>query len=169
MHASPVFFKRSTLTYLHDARLDVVMKEAFGASTRSPFTDLDVVRCGLSWAKVSARLGTRQGKGILAHAFVAELPAAVRERRGKVSWDGVCARAYAAHGDALVGEIETVSAPLEHIGLNVGWIVRRIAQLAAWERTTFGKDDREVFAVYALATWLRSWGVERVSDCGWSE
>jgi asparagine synthetase B (glutamine-hydrolysing) len=60
MHASPVFFKRSTLTYLHDARLDVVMKEAFGASTRSPFTDLDVVRCGLSWAKVSARLGTRR-------------------------------------------------------------------------------------------------------------
>jgi len=169
MQASPVFLKRSTLTYLHDARLDVAMKEAFGTNTRSPFTDLDVARCGLYWAKVSARLGTRQGKKILADAFVAELPAAVTGRRSKVSWDGVCARAYASHGDSIVSEIESVSAPLEHIGLDVRWLVKRVAQLASWEKTTFGKDDKEVFAVYALATWLRSWGVERVSDCSWSD
>jgi hypothetical protein len=169
MQASPILLKRSTLTYLHDARLDVAMKEAFGTSTRSPFTDLDVARCGLSWAKVSARLGIRQGKGILSDAFVAELPAAVTGRRGKVSWDGVCARAYAAHGDSIVSEIERVAAPLEHIGLDVGWLIMRVAELASWEKTMFGKDDKEVFAVYALATWLRSWGVERVSDCTWSD
>lgn len=31
------------LTYLHDARLDVALKEAFGTITRSPFTDLEML------------------------------------------------------------------------------------------------------------------------------
>ncbi len=86
-----------------------------------------------------------------------------------MTWDGVCARAYASHADSIVSEIERVAAPLEHIGLDVGWLVRRVAQLASWEKTAFGKDDKEVFAAYAVATWLRSWGVERVSDCSWSD
>jgi hypothetical protein len=169
MQSNSSFLRRSTLTYLYDARLDVAMKEAFGTITRSPFTDLEMVCCGLSWARLSARLGVHQGKKILADAFASELPDAVAGRRGKVCWDGVCARAYALHGNSIINEIELARGPLEHIGLDVRWLVRRIAQLASWQRTTFGRDDREVFAVYGLATWLRSWGVERVSDCSWSD
>lgn len=89
-------------------------------------------------------------------------------RRGKVSWDGVGARAYAAHADSIVTEIDRVRGPLEQIGIDVRWVTGRVAQLARWENTTFGRDDKEVFAAYAIATWLRSWGVEQVSDCSWS-
>ena len=169
MQSIPKFLKRSVLTHLHDARLDVAMKEAFGTITRSPFIDLEMASCGISWARLSAHLSIREGKGILADAFAAELPSVVTGRMSKVTWDGVCARAYAAHGDSIVTEIERVAAPLEHIGLNVGWLVGRVDQLASWEKTAFGKDDKEVFAAYAVATWLRSWGVERVSDCSWSD
>src|SRR3989442_4359023 len=169
MQSTPYFLRRSVLTHLHDARLDVAMKEAFGTITRSPFIDLEMASCGISWARLSAHLSIREGKGILADAFAAELPSVVTGRMSKVTWDGVCARAYAAHGDSIVTEIERVAAPLEHIGLNVGWLVGRVDQLASWEKTAFGKDDKEVFAAYAVATWLRSWGVERVSDCSWSD
>ncbi len=169
MASAPAFLNRTTLTYLHDARLDVALKEAFGTSTRSPFTDLAMVRCGIAWARISARLAVRQKKKILMEAFAAELPAAVAGRRGKVSWDGVCARMYAQNGEAIAYEIERVRDPLVHMGVDVRWLTRRVAQLARWERTTFGEDDREVFAVYALATWLHSWGVDRVSDCDWSD
>jgi hypothetical protein len=169
MHSIPFFLQRYSMTYLHDARLDVAMRENFGTVTRSPFTDLDLIRCSLAWAKLSARLGVRKRKQILAEAFVAELPVAVRERRGKVSWDGVCARAYAQHGDSIIDEFEGALAPLEHVGLNVRWLTKRVRQLGRWEKTQFGEDDREVFAAYALATWLRSWGVARVCDCLWTD
>jgi hypothetical protein len=98
MESNLSFMKRSSLTLLYDARFDVTLKEAFGTTTRSPFTDLDLVRCGISWTRLSARLGRRRGKSILADAFAAELPGAVTGRRGKVPWDGVCARGYALHG-----------------------------------------------------------------------
>jgi len=160
--------RRSTLTYLHDARLDVTLKEALGVITRSPFSDLGLAKCGLSWSRLSANLGLWPAKDILADAFEAELPTEVTRRRGKVSWDGVCARAYAAHGDSIVTEIERVRGPLEQIGIDVRWVTERVGQLARWEKTSFGKDDKEVFAVCAVATWLRSWGVEQVSDCSWS-
>lgn len=168
MQATSVFRRRSTLAYLYDARLDIPMKESLGTMTRSPFTDLAVIRCGLSWAALSARLGRHEGKRILTEAFAAELPSAVANRRGKVCWDGVCARAYAHHGGAILHEIEQARGPLEHLGIEVSWLMRRVGSLARWEQTRFGHDDREVFAVYALATWLRAWGVERVSDCRWS-
>jgi len=169
MQANPSFLKRTTLTYLHDGRLDLALKEALGPTTITPFSDLEMILCGLSWARLSARRGVREGKRILADAFAAELPHAVTGRRSKVSWDGVCARAYGQHGEAIRNELEISSAPLEHIGLDVSWLVKRTKELARWEKTTFGKDDRELFAAYALAAWLRSWGIERVSDCSWSD
>jgi asparagine synthetase B (glutamine-hydrolysing) len=169
MHSTQSFLRRSTLTYLCDARLDVAMKETFGVVTRSPFTDLEMVRCGMSWASLSRRLGLCQGKMILADAFALEFPDVVTGRRGKVCWDGVSARAYALHANSIVNEIEMVRGPLEYLGLDIRWLIRRIEQLAGWEKAKFDRDDKEVFAVYALATWLRSWGIERVSDCGWSD
>jgi len=169
MERFPRYLRRSTLTYLHDARLDVAFKEYVGAITRSPFCDIDMARCGMFWARLSARDGVIEGKRILAEAFAKELPGVVTGRRAKVSWDGICARSYAQHADSIIDEIERVSAPLEHIGLNARWLVRRVRELARWEKTTFGQDDKEVFAAYALATWLHSWGVERVRDCGWGD
>jgi asparagine synthetase B (glutamine-hydrolysing) len=169
MESNLSFMKRSSLNLLYDARFDVTLKEAFGTTTRSPFTDLDLVRCGISWTRLSARLGRRREKSILADAFAAELPGAVTGRRGKVPWDGVCARGYALHGDSIVKEIERVRAPLERLGLDVRWLVRRVARLVGGQRSMTARDDREVIAAYALATWLHSWGVERVSDCAWSD
>ena len=169
MRTASTFLQRSTLTYLDDRRMDLPLKEAFGTITRSPFTDLKMVQCGLSWTSLAARSELRLGKSILADSFVAELPSAVTGRRGKVCWDGVCARAYSLHGDAIANEIELVKEPLKHIGLDVQWLVRRVGQLARWEKTKFGSDDKEVIAAYALATWLHSWGVERVTDCSWSD
>ena len=166
--SSPALLSRSALTFSYDARFDVTFKEAFGTIGRSPFTDLAVIRCGLSWAELSARLGLRQGKSILADAFAAELPSAVTGRKGKVPWDGVCARGYAQHASVIVEEIERVRGPLEHLGLDVRWLSRRVAQLAEGKKSTTAREDREVIAGYALATWLRSWGVERVADCAWS-
>ena len=167
MISTPAFRRRSTLTYLYDARLDVALKEALGTITRSPFTDLDMIQGGLAWASLSRRLGAHEGKQILVDAFAEQLPNAVVSRRGKVCWDGVCARAYALHGHSIVNEIERVRGPLERAGLDVPWLTQRVGKLARWETSTFGRDDREVFAVYALATWLHSWGIEQVSDAVW--
>lgn len=167
--SSPSFLLRSSLTFSYDARFDVVLKEAFGTTTRSPFTDLAWVRCGLAWAKLSACLGLHSGKSILADAFAADLPGAVTGRRGKVPWDGVTSRGYALHADHIVTEIEAVRGPLERVGLDVRWLVKRVAQLADGQKMTSAFDDKEVIASYALATWLRSWGVEHVADCSWSD
>ena len=168
MESSPAFMKRSSLTFLYDARLDVALKENFGTTTRSPFTDLEMVKCGLAWSRLSARLGLPPNKGILTEAFATELPSAVTGRRGKVPWDGVSMRAYATHADSIATEIERVSGPIERVGMDARWLVGRVQQLARGQKSTTARDDREVIAGYALATWLRSWGVERVSDCGWT-
>lgn len=167
MQSAKYYLRRSTLTYLHDARMDMAMKESFGIHTRSPFSDIDMIRCGVAWAKQSAKSGIREGKKILTEAFEAEFPYVVANRKSKVSWDGVCARSYALHGKAIAAELEHEGMVLEHIGIDVAWLIKRVGELARWEKTTFGQDDKEIFAVYALATWLHSWGVEHVSDCGW--
>ena len=80
--ANSSFLKRSSLIFSYDARFDVVLKEAFGTTTRSPFTDLGIVRCGLAWAKLSARLGITPGKSFLAETFAAKLPDASNEPQG---------------------------------------------------------------------------------------
>ena len=168
IESSPFFLRRSCLTFSYDARFDAVLKEAYGTTTRSPFTDLACVRCGVAWSKLCARLGLPLGKSIMVDAFP-ELPASVTHRKGKVPWDGVTSRAYALHADHIATEIEHVRGPLERVGLDVSWLVRRVAQLADGKRTSSARDDKEVIASYALATWLRSWGVERVSDCSWND
>jgi asparagine synthetase B (glutamine-hydrolysing) len=168
MDARPYYLRRSTLTYLHDARLDVALKESFGTHTRSPFSDLDMIRAGMGWAHLSAQLGVREGKKILVEAFADKLPEELLARRSKVSWDGVCARTYAAHGGSIIQEIEKTSPVLEHLGINPRWIIERVGALSRWEITRFGEMDREVFAVYALSTWLQSWNIEKPSDCCWT-
>ena len=105
----------------------------------------------------------------MADAFAADLPEAVTGRKGKVPWDGVTSRAYARHADAIVTEIERVSGPLGRLGLDMRWLARRVTQLADGHKTTSARDDKEVICAYTVATWLRSWGVEHVADCCWSD
>lgn len=169
MQAQPDWLRRSRLTYLHDARLDAAMKETVGALTRSPFSDMAVVRCGLAWARHSARRGVIEGKRILADAFEGDLPPSVAGRRSKVAWDGVCARLYHKNGDAIRAVLGASAPILEHIGYDARWLDRRVGQLQRWERTDFGLADREVFAAYGVATWLQAWGLSRVADAGWTD
>jgi hypothetical protein len=161
--------RRSTLTFSYDARFDVTFKEAFGTTTRSPFTDAAWIRCALAWARLPARRSLGSRKQILLDAFASELPDAVAHRKGKVPWNGVTSRGYTAHEDRIIAELERVRSPLEHVGLNVRWLIGRVSQLATGSKSTFDSCDREVIASYALASWLHSWGIVRASDCRWSE
>jgi hypothetical protein len=169
MRSMPALARRSTLAYFDDLRTDHALKAEFGIVTRSPFSDLRMAECGFAWTRMAAQGGARHGKEILADAFRSELPGAVRRRRGKVCWDGVCARAYAMHGRSIIGELERSMNLLDHIGLNVRWLIRRARELVSWRRTDFGSDDKEVIGAYALAIWLRRLGIENVTDCDWSE
>ncbi|WP_405495765.1 hypothetical protein [Nocardia sp. NBC_00511] len=159
--------KRSTLTFSHSSQFDVAFKEKFGITTRSPFTDVAWIRCGLAWARLSDRSGP--DKTILAEAFASDLPEAVTHRRGKVPWDGVTSRGYAAHKDHILAELDRGHAPLERIGFNLRWLHRRVQQLADGTKSTSDRDDKEIIASYALAHWLNSWGIVDASDCFWAE
>jgi hypothetical protein len=166
---SDPLMKRSTLTFSYDARFDVVFKEAFGTTTRSPYTDAAWIRCGLAWARLRARHGLAPQKQILSEAFASDLPKAVSHRKGKVPWDGVTSRGYAAHEDDIITELDGARSPLEHVGLNMRWLNRRVRKLADGSMSICDRCDKEVIASYALAHWLHSWGILHVSDCGWSE
>ena len=66
----------------------------------------------MRWARFCAGRGVTEGKRVLADAFAVDLPKAVIGRRGKVSWDGVCARTYAKNADAITRELERASSSL---------------------------------------------------------
>ncbi len=169
MRCVPGYLRRSRLLYLHDARLDCSLKERFGVATRSPFSDIAVARCGMRWARWCSKSGFNAGKRVLADAFSVELPEVVVARRAKVSWDGVCARSYAQNARLIGDELERSSALLEHVGFDLRWLIRRLNDLAMWRRSSFGLDDRELFAAYALATWFSSWQIASVGDVAWRE
>jgi Asparagine synthase len=166
---SDPLMRRSTITFSHDARFDVLFKEAFGIVTRSPFTDVAWIRCGLAWARLPVRDSLRSRKQILSDAFALDLPQAVTHRKGKVPWNGVTSRSYAMHEDDILTELDRVRSPLERVGLNMRWLNRRVRQLADGSKSSFDLCDKEVIGSCALASWLRSWGILHASDCGWSE
>jgi hypothetical protein len=168
IEAVPQLRHRSLLTFVYDARLDVTMKEFCGTLTRSPFTDLEMIRCGLRWAQLTRSQGERHSKRILADVFGDELPPAVLGRRGKVCWDGVFARGYALHGDGIREAIEQKRSVFDYLGINVPWLAARVRALSRWQRTRYGPDDGEVFAAYAIAVWLESWGIRQARDRDWS-
>ena len=88
----------------------------------------------------------------------------MRQRRGKVAYDGVWMRAYRAQADHIAARFETVRDVLAHIGVDVDWLQRRARDLGTWQ----AKSDREMLALYAIAWWLGAWGIRRVSDVAWS-
>jgi asparagine synthetase B (glutamine-hydrolysing) len=167
--ARPALLRRSLYTFIHDARLDVTMKEQHGVITRSPFTDLAVARCGIQWARLNRELGQPHSKRILTEALAGEMPDAVVRRRGKVNWFGVFARAYHEHADAIVATFERNQRVLHYLGIDPTWLTRRVGELSRWERARFGPDDAPIFACYGLATWLESWGIEQPADHEWTD
>ena len=159
----PIWLQRSAGCFVYDARQDVWAKETFGASIRTPFTDLALFRAAQMWSDWNRSRNTRPDKSILAHSLGEMLPKAVIERKGKVAYDGVWMRAYAAHGGHIGRMLEKTSQVLEHIGISPAWLLRRARQLSEWKPVS----DREVLAAYAVSAWLISWGIEKVSDVRW--
>jgi hypothetical protein len=169
MRAAPtVYLKRSTMCYSYDARLMLAVKERWGVTTRTPFTDLDLVLCGIAYAKWCAARAFNPGKQIVAEAFADVLPAAILHRRGKVTWEGVYARTYIASAPHIAAEFEACHQALEEVGFDVSWLMRRVAALASLETTDYGRADREIMATYAVAAWLNERGIARRADCAWT-
>jgi hypothetical protein len=151
-------------TFVYDAAQDVWVKETFGATVRTPFTDLALFRAALGWSAWCRARGSAPDKSILAEAAADLIPTAVRQRRGKVAYDGVWMRAYRAQADHIAATFEDVRDVLVHIGVQVDWLQQRTRELGAWQ----AKSDREVLAIYAIAYWLAAWGIRRVSDVAWT-
>lgn len=156
---------RRAATFVYDARIDVWVKETFGAVQRSPFTDLAVFRAAEAWSRYCRARGGRPDKRVLADAAGDWLPDEVVNRRGKVAYDGVWMRAYAANLEPIATAFERVAGVLWRIGLSPAWLVRRAEALAAWRPVS----DREVLAAYAIAVWLAAWGIERETDAVWAD
>ncbi len=136
-------------------------------TSRTPFTDLGMTICGVAYAKWCAGHGFNPGKKIIIDAFADVLPEAIRQRRGKVTWEGVSARTYVANKNSLSEEFESCHEALEEIGFNVQWLLKRVRALGGLEATEYGRDDREVMSVYAIAYWLNEKRIHRRSDCAW--
>ncbi len=159
----PEWRRRSTGCFVYDGRQDVWVKETFGVSIRTPFSDMALFRAAQMWSRWSASKNALPDKTILSRAVGDMLPEAVLQRKGKVAYDGVWMRAYALHGEHIAHTIDRTSAVLERIGISPDWLVRRARQLADWQPVS----DREVLGVYAISTWLISWNIERASDVAW--
>lgn len=154
---------RSLGTLVYDARPDVWVRENFGPTHRTPFSDLRVFRSALAWSRWCRQRQLRPDKSILAEAVGHLLPPAVLERKGKVAYDGVWMRAYQRHADHIAALFEKVGGILEHIGASPRWLQRRALELGAWQ----DKSDREVLAFYGIAVWLSAWGITRPGDVSW--
>jgi hypothetical protein len=161
---SDAWRRRTTACFVYDARQDIVMKERWGLTIRTPFTDLAVWHAALRWTAWNAARGSKPDKTILAAALPGWLPAEVTGRRGKVAYDGVWLRAYARHADHIGATFERAAGLLSEVGVSPGWLIRRVEQLAAWKDIS----DREVLGAYALASWLLAWEFERPADASWS-
>lgn len=159
----PKWRDRLTATFVYDARQDVWIKETFGATIRTPFTDLAVFRAAQTWSRWCTSRNIRPDKTILIDALGNLLPDGVTQRKGKVAYDGVWMRGYAAHGDHIAETFERTADVLSHIGISPAWLLRRTHDLAAWRPVS----DREILAAYAISVWLLSWGLERASDVAW--
>lgn len=151
---------RALGTFVYDARQDVWVKETFGVTIRTPFSDLAVFRAAQSWSRWCVERGTRPDKSILSDALPGRLPQAIVERRGKVAYDGVWVRAYRRHGDHIAEVFERSAAVFDALGISTRWLIRRTRQLQSWQQVS----DREVLALYALAVWLQARGIERASE-----
>jgi hypothetical protein len=164
IRSSP-FTDRRAATFVYEARQDVWVKEMFGPTIRTPFSDLQIFRSAEAWSRYCVAQGVQPNKSILLEALPELLPRAVVNRKGKVAYDGVWARAYRQEADRISGVFERTAAVLEHIGVSPGWLIGRVRALADWRDCS----DREVLAFYAISVWLESWNLLHPGDVAWVE
>lgn len=155
---------RSAGTFVYDARQDIWVKERYGVTIRTPFSDLRIFRAGQLWSAYSAATGKRPDKSILVEALGTYLPDAVVQRRGKTAYDGVWMRAYERHAAHIADCFDRAAATLEHLGISAAWLIRRTRALGAWKPVS----DREVLALYAVAFWIVAWELDRPKELGWA-
>jgi hypothetical protein len=141
----------------------VWVKETFGPTIRTPFSDLQIFRSAEAWSLYCAAQGKSPDKSILVEALPGLLPPAVVRRRGKVAYDGIWVRAYKQQADHILGVFDRTAAVLEHIGVLPDWLIGRVRALADWRDCS----DREVLALYAVSVWLESWNLIRPQDIEW--
>jgi len=156
---------RSLGTLVYDARPDVWIRETFGPTHRTPFSDLRVFRSALAWSLWCKQHHVRPDKSILAEAAGDLLPHAVLARKGKVAYDGVWMRAYHQNAGRIASLFDQVSGVLTHIGVSPHWLQQRALELGEWR----DRSDREVLALYGIAFWLSAWGITRASDVAWKD
>ena len=152
-------------TFVYDAAQDVWVKEAFGATVRTPFSDLAVFRAAYEWSALCGASGKQPDKTILVEAASDLLPAAVVQRRGKVAYNGVWMRAQRNQAAYLSEMFEQVRSVFGHLGVSTDWLQRRVADLGEWR----DRSDREVMALYAIAYWLAAWQITRQADVDWAD
>lgn len=161
---SSPWIERSIGTLVYDARPDVWVRETFGATMRTPFSDRHVFLSALAWSQWCRQQGRRPDKSLLAEELSHLLPRAIIERKGKVAYDGVWLRAYRRQAPRVANLFEEVRAMFAHLGVSTDWLQRRVLELGEWQE----KSDREVLAFYAIALWLSSWGITRPGDVSWN-
>lgn len=157
------WIERSIGTLVYDARPDVWVRETFGATMRTPFSDRQVFLSALAWSQWCRQQGRRPDKTILAEELSDLLPRAIIERKGKVAYDGVWLRAYRRQAPRIANLFEDVRAMFAYLGVSTDWLQRRVFELGEWQE----ESDREVLVFYAIALWLSSWGITRPGDVSW--
>src|SRR5690606_19935155 len=133
------------------------MKEMYGLTVRTPFTDLNVFRAALEWSHWCNKHSVRPDKSILAKSMKKAIPDAVLTRKGKVAYDGVWLRGYTKHADNISNQIEQTANILEYIGVSPSWLLHRIKQIAEWQDVS----TKEVLATFAISNWLLNHNIVR--------
>ena len=148
--ASSEWRKRDTALFLHSGHEDIWLKKNFGATPRSIFTDLSFLKAAWQWSEYCDINHKPNNKSILLEAFEREIPIEVTQRKGKVDFVGVWARAYDRNADNIFKSISIQSDLLDKVGFKVPSILRKLSDLQK------GKTDgaQEVSSAYCVARWL---------------
>ena len=152
-------------TFVYDAAQDVWVKETFGATVRTPFTDLAVFRAAYAWSALCRKRDRAPDKTILRQAGRDLLPEAVVQRRGKVAYDGVWMRARRSQAGHIAETFERVRAVFDHLGVSTDWLQGRVVELGEWR----DRSNREVLALYAVAYWLAAWQITSPDGVDWAD
>ncbi len=153
----------NTGLYTYDGRLDTWIKEYYCSSIRSPFTDLKVFQAARLWSAYCRLKNTVIDKSILTITFPDMLPLELRQRKGKIRYEGVWARAYHLHGEDIANSIENCAGVFEMIGVKPLKLIKRIRDLQDFR----SDEEKHVISAFSIADWLCSRDLKRPYDIKW--
>lgn len=160
---NPMYRQRNTGCFAYDGIQDIWIKEVYGAMIRTPFNDLALYKAALMWSAFCNQRGLDPDKRILKDGLPNYLPSEVVNRKGKVSYDGLWARAYSRYGEAIASTIDRTSGILEFIGISPKLVFAQIRKLQSWQ----SMSGDSVIAAYAISSWLNSRGIHNISGRRW--